>query len=153
MIDSNLSFTQTAFKVNEQVNSTVSRRPYSRIDLTRFTMILKNSIKIFAFACLIFFGGELKAQKTIETSFEVSGICGMCEDRIEKALDVKGVKMADYDIDSHLLTVAYNSAKISEADLHALLNAAGHDTEKSKASDEQYDTVHSCCKYRDDGDH
>ena len=95
----------------------------------------------------------MQAQKTIETSFTVSGICGMCEDRIEDALDVKGVKMASYDLDTHTLTVAYNSEKISEDQIHVLLNAAGHDTEKSLATDEEYDTVHSCCKYREDGTH
>ena len=98
-------------------------------------------------------GAEVQAQKTVETSFEVSGVCGMCEDRIETALDVKGVKMADYDLDSHTLTIAYNPKKITEDKVHALLNAVGHDTEKSKATDEQYDTVHACCKYRKHEDH
>lgn len=116
-------------------------------------MILKNSIKTIAFACLIFASSNLQAQKNIETSFEVSGVCGMCEDRIEKAVDVKGVKMADYDVDSHILSIAYNSDKITEEEIHALLNEVGHDTEKSKATDEQYETVHSCCKYREDADH
>ncbi len=116
-------------------------------------MIIKNLIKSLTLVALLFIGAEVQAQKTVETSFEVSGICGMCEDRIEKALDVKGVKMAEYDVDSHILEIAYNAEKISEDEIHALLNAVGHDTEKSKATTEQYDTVHNCCKYREHGDH
>ena len=96
---------------------------------------------------------NLSAQKVVETSFHVSGVCGMCEDRIEKAVDVKGVKQADYDLDTHTLSIAYNPKHISEDEIHQLLNAVGHDTEKSKATDEQYDTVHGCCKYREDADH
>ncbi len=30
------------------------------------------------------------AQKKAEIAFQVSGVCGMCEDRIERALDVPG---------------------------------------------------------------
>ncbi len=95
----------------------------------------------------------MQAQKTIETSFEVSGICGMCEERIESAVDVKGVKYADYDLETHTLSIIYNPKHLTEDEIHGLLNAVGHDTEKSKASDEQYDSVHDCCKYREDGNH
>lgn len=98
---------------------------------------------------------SVQAQKKGVTtvSFEVSGICGMCEERIENALDVKGVKKAEYNTDTHMCEVVYNENKISEEELHKLLNEAGHDTEKSKATDEQYATVHSCCKYREHDDH
>lgn len=93
------------------------------------------------------------AQKPIERSFKVSGVCQMCVERIESALDVKGVKRAEYDVDSHTLNVVYNEKHISFDDVNARLNAVGHDTEFSKASDEQYDQVHHCCKYREHGDH
>jgi len=116
-------------------------------------MNIKNLIKGLALACLLFFGTDLRAQKTVETTFEVSGVCGMCEARIEKAVDVKGVKMAEYDLDTHMLTVAYNTEKISEDEIHDLINAVGHDTEKSKATDEEYNGVHGCCKYREHENH
>ena len=81
--------------------------------------------------CCSFPAVSIKAQKTVETSFQVSGVCEMCKARIEKAVDVKGVKSADYDLDTHTLTIAYSSKKISESDIHQLLNEVGHDTEKS----------------------
>lgn len=95
------------------------------------------------------------AQKAnIETiEIQVSGICGMCEERIENALDVKGVKLADYDLTNHMCTVTFRSDKISESEIHQLLNEAGHDTEKSKATDEQYSKVHDCCQYREGHEH
>ena len=126
---------------------------HSKESTKRIIMIIKNFIKSLVLACLLITGTTLQAQNTIETSFKVSGICGMCEDRIEKAVDVKGVKMANYDIDTHTLSIAFNSDKITEDEIHALINAVGHDTDKSKASDAQYDTVHGCCKYRENDDH
>ncbi len=92
-----------------------------------------------------------KEVKTIK--FEVNGVCGMCEERIENALDVSGVKAASWDRSTHMCEVTYRTDKISEDEIHKLLNEAGHDTEKSKATDEQYATVHKCCKYREDHDH
>lgn len=116
-------------------------------------MNFKNFIKTSAFAMLLMLCSEVKAQNSIETSFRVSGICEMCKARIEKAVDVKGVKSANYDLDTHTLTIAYSSRTISESDIHLLLNEVGHDTEKSTCSDEQYDRVHGCCKYREHENH
>lgn len=93
------------------------------------------------------------AQKPIKRSFQVSGVCEMCAERIESALDVKGVKRAEYDLATHTLNVVYSEKHISFDDINAKLNAVGHDTEFSKASDEQYDTVHHCCKYREHEGH
>ena len=38
-----------------------------------------------------------QAQKA-ELTFGVSGICGMCENRIESAFDKKGIVAVDYDL-------------------------------------------------------
>ena len=94
------------------------------------------------------------AQKEVKTiTIHVDGVCGMCKERIENALDVKGVKYATWDKQSHNCEIAYRTDKITEEELHVLLNEAGHDTEKSRASDSQYESVHECCKYRDHPDH
>jgi copper chaperone CopZ len=89
------------------------------------------------------------AQKKAEISFEVSGVCGMCENRIEGSLDVSGIIMADWDVETKDLKVAYKTKKISEKDIHQLVADVGHDTDQIKASDEVYANIHGCCKYRD----
>ena len=112
------------------------------------------SIQILIIVFLISATSGFAQKKGTETvEFEVSGICGMCKERIENALDVNGVKFVEYTTGTHMCKVVYKSDKISEDELHQLLNEAGHDTEKSLASDEQYQTVHACCRYRDDHDH
>lgn len=107
--------------------------------------------KIF-FIALMMSATTLWSQKT-EANFWVAGLCGMCEKTIENALDKPGVVFADYDLKTHRVRVVYKSKKISEEQLHRWLNEAGYDTEKSKATQEQYSRVHDCCRYRELQEH
>lgn len=103
---------------------------------------------------LLFLSVPLAAQNKVETiEFGVAGICGMCKERIENALDVKGIKFAEYNQETHQCKVVYRTDKITEEEIHDLLNEVGHDTGKSKATDEQYARVHKCCRYREGHDH
>lgn len=97
----------------------------------------------------VFMGLVASAQKKAELSFGVSGLCGMCENRIEKSLDISGIIMADWNIESKQLAVAYKTNKIQEKAIHQLVADAGHDTDQVKASDEAYANLHECCKYRE----
>jgi copper chaperone CopZ len=84
-----------------------------------------------------------------EYSTLVQGVCGMCEDRIEKAaLSLDFVKQAKWEVDKQLLTVEVTS-NFNEKKLHNAITAAGHDTELKEADTEIYDQIHECCKYRD----
>lgn len=103
---------------------------------------------LFLGAALLFTSSSI-AQNTVETSFWVAGTCNSCKNRIETALDMKGIKYANYDVATHTLTVAYKSKKVTEDQIHAALHAIGHDTSKGKCSDEQYGKISDCCKYRD----
>ncbi|MCB0760542.1 MAG: heavy-metal-associated domain-containing protein [Flavobacteriales bacterium] len=119
---------------------------------------MKSFKYIFAltFALVASLSSIAQDNKPVSVEFTVGGVCEMCEKRIEKAVDVPGVIYADYNLENHKLSLVYKPKKISEDQIHKLLNEAGHDTEKSKASDEQYAKIHSCCQYREhvhDHDH
>ena len=88
--------------------------------------------------------------KVMLASFNVSGVCGMCEERIEAALDVVGVKSAEWDKETQLIEISYNPKKIKVEDFHNLLSAAGHKTDLKEANKEAYSSLPGCCKY-DDG--
>jgi copper chaperone CopZ len=95
------------------------------------------------------FNSTLLAQSGT-SSFFVDGVCGMCKTRIETAaLQVKGIKKADWDVDKHQLTVDYDTKNYDADRLQQAIAAVGHDTEKYTASDEAYESLHDCCKYRD----
>ncbi len=85
--------------------------------------------------------------KPKKVEFKVFGNCGMCESRIEKALKVEGVKSADWDKDTKIVTVMFDPEKVSEEQMHKIMAEVGHDTEKFRASDEVYSKLPGCCKY------
>lgn len=91
-----------------------------------------------------------KAQNKTADTIWVDGLCGMCKDRIETALDVKGIWVAEWNVNTKDLYVVYKESKITKEQICTLINEAGHDTELSKATDEQYGKVHGCCMYRDE---
>ena len=90
-------------------------------------------------------------KKVITSEFKVSGVCGMCKDRIEKAALIKGVKFAEWTKENQMLKVIYKKGKVKEDDIHKALAKAGHDTEKAKAEDAVYDKLPFCCGYREEG--
>jgi len=88
--------------------------------------------------------------QTKSAKIVVDGVCMMCEERIEKkAIDVKGIKLADWNLDNRVLKVVYNEKKITINEIHEFLGSIGHDTEKKIASNEAYSLLDPCCQYRD----
>jgi cation transport ATPase len=90
-------------------------------------------------------------EKNKKISFDVNGKCNMCKERIEKAaLGVKGVKFATWDIPTHQLSVIMDERKTDLMKIKTAIIAVGHDTKELKATDEVYEGLHECCKYRED---
>jgi len=96
---------------------------------------------------LIAFSSAFYGQKFSTDTVKVYGNCGMCKDRIEDALDVVGVRDANWNEDTQLLIVQYSSKKISQQEIHELCAEVGHATNKMKADKKAYDNLHHCCKY------
>ncbi|WP_400077024.1 heavy-metal-associated domain-containing protein [Winogradskyella sp. R77965] len=88
--------------------------------------------------------------KNAKASMEVDGVCGMCKERIEKAaIRTKGVKSAVWNVDTHELKLIYDERKTDLKTISKKIASVGHDTKAIKATEEQYQSVHPCCKYRD----
>jgi copper chaperone CopZ len=85
--------------------------------------------------------------KPKKVEFKVFGNCGMCKSRIEKALKVEGVESAVWDEDTKIASVVFDQSKVSEEQFHKIAAKVGHDTEKYRASDEDYSKLPGCCKY------
>ncbi len=87
-------------------------------------------------------------KKIVKTSFWVNGNCEMCQTRIQKAaLNTKGVKMANWHIESKMLSIVYNHTKCSINDIKQNIANVGHDSEDVRAPDEIYNKLHTCCLY------
>jgi hypothetical protein len=86
--------------------------------------------------------------KTMKTeSFKVSGNCGMCKERIEKAAKEEGAETASWDVKTKQLSVTFNPSQTSIDKLSKKMASVGHDTEKYKAPDDVYSKLPGCCHY------
>jgi cation transport ATPase len=89
--------------------------------------------------------------KNARALIEVDGVCMMCKERIEKAsIKTKGVKSAVWDVKTHELSLIYDERKTNLETIQASVAAVGHDTQDIIATEEAYNSVHPCCKYRDE---
>ena len=87
--------------------------------------------------------GQAKTEK-----FKVYGNCGMCESRIEKAAkSIDGVTTADWNRQTKMIEILFDSSKTDVHKVHMAIAKAGHDTDMHKAKDETYNSLPGCCKY------
>lgn len=99
---------------------------------------------------------EVKKNKNAKISMKVDGICGMCKKRIETAaLKTKGVKFAIWSVKTHQLNLIMDERKTDIASIQQNILKVGHDVidadnKKVVATEEAYNSVHPCCKYRDE---
>lgn len=108
--------------------------------------------KIILLLLISMFGIVTQAQekknKNAKYTIDVNGNCEQCKKRIEKAaFGVFGVKSADWHIDDHTLHLLLNEQKSSITDVKNAVAKAGHDTDVVKATEADYQSLHSCCKY------
>lgn len=101
--------------------------------------------------CLTLATTVMAQNKNAKAVLEVDGVCGMCKQRIEKAaIRTKGVKSAVWSVETHQLKLIFDENKTNTKAISKNLAAVGHDTKFIKATDEAYNSVNPCCKYRDE---
>lgn len=111
----------------------------------------KISIAVF---CLLgsILNVSAQTEKAIPDStitFKVFGLCEMCKARIETAAKGRGVKSADWNIESNILTLQYIPSQVSKEKIQNRIVGAGHDLENKKAKEAVYRDLPPCCLYRD----
>ena len=114
---------------------------------------IMKTVKILIIAILaIVFTQNTNAQTPVAKSktetIKVSGNCDMCKSRIEKAAKIDGVTKAEWSKKDKTLTATFDTAKTNMDEIGKKIAAAGHDTEKFKATDAAYNKLPGCCKYR-----
>ena len=83
-----------------------------------------------------------------ENNFFVDGVCKMCKDRIENALDgIKGVKWAEWNISTKILQIKGNN-ELNYDEIGIALSKVGHDNWMLKADEQAYQNLEDGCKYR-----
>ncbi len=91
---------------------------------------------------------QVKKNKNAKYTIEVNGNCEQCQRRIQKAaFSVNGVKTASWSIETHKLDLTINEEKTSISEVKKAIANVGHDAAEVKATKENYDKLHTCCKY------
>jgi copper chaperone CopZ len=121
---------------------------------------MKNIVSILSFIAILICSNSLTAQTVksaqksvvppVTETLKVSGVCGMCKKRIEKAaFGVKGIESAKWNVKDQLLTITFDSKKTTKEAIANRIAAAGHDVEMVKAAEKSYTKLPDCCRYRD----
>jgi periplasmic mercuric ion binding protein len=103
--------------------------------------IFSMTVSLALIACMGF------SQDTKTETLKISGECGMCKKKIEKAAKDAGATYAIWSVDTKVLTVKYNSVTTNTAKIEQKIAGVGYDTPNVKATDEAYNALHACCKY------
>lgn len=79
--------------------------------------------------------------------FKVWGNCDMCKETIENSLKINGVVSSDWNTESKMITVSFDSTKINLNQIQKNIASVGYDNVKYTADDQVYNELHDCCKY------
>lgn len=104
--------------------------------------------KVLSLVSVLFFSTMSLFAQDKADKIKVYGNCGMCETRIEKAVNaIDGVSAADWNKETKMLDVSFDESKTDIHKIHMAVAAVGHDTDMHKADDKVYNALHGCCKY------
>jgi copper chaperone CopZ len=107
------------------------------------------SIKIFlaipALLSLTYSPAQVKNAKT--EAVKIYGNCGMCETTIEEAGHLKKVAEVDWDKDTKMATLVYDTIKTNREEILKRIALAGYDSEAFLAPDDAYASLPGCCQY------
>ena len=91
---------------------------------------------------------KVKSNTSEHVMLHVYGNCGMCESRIEDAAGgLEGVIVADWDQDTKMMYLEFDSEKVNVDQVELAIAAVGHDTENHRAPDAVYEDLPGCCLY------
>lgn len=88
---------------------------------------------------------QIKNAKT--ETVKVYGNCGMCKKTIETAANLKNATKVDWNVETKMLTMTYDTKKTNPDEILKRIALAGYDSDKFLAPDAVYDKLHGCCQY------
>ena len=83
----------------------------------------------------------------LTSSFKVWGNCETCKENIESSLKVPGISKADWNIETKIISITYDSTKVNLNQIEKNIAAAGYDNVAYKGDDKAYAELAPCCQY------
>jgi len=88
---------------------------------------------------------QIRNQNTV--TVKIYGNCGMCKSSIENAGNKKKQSTIDWNKETKMATISYDSLKTSKADILKRIALAGYDSDTFLAPDDTYSNLPNCCQY------
>jgi mercuric ion binding protein len=107
------------------------------------TVLVTIFTSIVAIAC-----SSVSSKNQKMANFKVYGNCGMCKKTIEKALKIDAISKIDWDKNTKMMEVKFDSTLISENEIKRRIAGVGYDTEEERATEDVYNSLHECCQYK-----
>ncbi len=105
-------------------------------------------IILMAFATILSIANSQAQIKNAKTkTVKVNGNCGMCETTIEKAANKKNISKANWNQETKIATITFDSKKTTLTAVLKNIADAGYDNEQFTAPDDVYNNLHGCCQY------
>lgn len=110
---------------------------------------MKTIKKVLMVMTLLLSGVMLNAQiKNPKTeTVKIYGNCGMCKKTIEKAGNKKDEAMVNWNKDTKIATITYDSTKTNQDEIVKRISMAGYESDKFTAPDAAYKNLPGCCQY------
>lgn len=107
-----------------------------------------NKYFIVLLMCLLSTAATAGKKHSKTAVVKIYGNCGECKERIEDALQHRnGIYKADWNVDSKMLTVRYDSTLFTQAVIQKILADVGHESEGFLTDATTYNALTPCCQY------
>lgn len=102
---------------------------------------------MFDIALLMFLSCDAQVNNVKIETVKIYGNCGMCKKTIEKSGNVEDMAKVDWDKDTKLATISYDSTKTNLDQILKRIANTGYDSDAFTAPAEVYNNLHGCCQY------
>tara|TARA_B100000795_G_C22597617_1_gene359921 strand:+ start:185 stop:526 length:342 start_codon:yes stop_codon:yes gene_type:complete len=109
---------------------------------------MKNLAWILALVLSTSTMAQNKTKKVETIEIQTSAVCDMCKELIidKNLVFEKGLKFAEMDVETGMLTVRYRNDRTSAEHIRNLISNLGYSADSVKADPIAYDNLHFCCK-------
>ncbi|WP_281635229.1 DUF3347 domain-containing protein [Flavobacterium marginilacus] len=94
--------------------------------------------------------GSTQIKNPIKANIQIYGSCGMCKNNIEQAGNQKNIVAVDWDKNTKIASITYDSKKTNTDQILKRIALAGYDSSSFLAPASAYAKLSDCCKYTRD---
>ena len=105
----------------------------------------KTMMAILLLLSVVVSNAQIKNAKT--ESVKIYGNCAMCKTTIEKAGSLKNIANVDWNADTKMAVLVYDSKITNQDEILKRIALAGYDSDKFLAPDAVYSKLAGCCQY------